>query len=201
MKKITPKFASKLLIAVFETDEQEFDSGATALNPTQRRTMGGVPSLYHEITSWPEGGHALDYGCGVPANAEVVQQFMESKGVTCHSWDRNHTKFNAETEEFLRKQKADIATCSLVLNVVKEESARLNIFRNIHKSLKPGGTAYFSVWVGSPADRQKGARPTGRGRFQNFFTVDQYLEEGEQVFSSGGIIRQKSEIAFFYLDK
>lgn len=225
MKRIRANFQSKLLAAKaeelppeevipvpveeeeeedFDPGEQEFDSANTSLRPTQRRTEGGIPTLYFQIDEWPIGGTALDYGCGRPENAEVVRKFMADREVKCYSWDRNFKQFNEEAKAVL-KQPVDIVTCSLVLNVIKGDAAILQALRNMNKALKPGGIAYFAVWCGPKKERDQGGKPTGGGKFQNFSSLEYYTDLTEKVFGAGSAhpmhVSGKSENEFFYATK
>lgn len=75
------------------------------------------------------------------------------------------------------------------MNVVKEKDIRVNeIIANIYSILKPGGTAYFDVYVGSGAGAGTGqGRPTGGDKYQTFMKLEDYAEEIGEVFGQDNV--------------
>ena len=75
------------------------------------------------------------------------------------------------------------------VNVVKEKDIRVNeIIANIYSILKPGGTAYFDVYVGSGAGAGTGqGRPTGGDKYQTFMKLEDYAEEIGEVFGQDNV--------------
>ena len=75
---------------------------------------------------------------------------------------------------------ADVAVCSNVLNVIKEQEVRLDLLNKIKKLLKSGASAYISVYEGSGKDE---GSATQKGKsFQNNRKLSGYLEEVQSVF-------------------
>ena len=68
---------------------------------------------------------------------------------------------------------ADTATVANVLNVIEEKSAREELLEFASKSIKPGGSAYFSIWE---KDKTGIGAITPRG-YQNNLPTNAYLEE------------------------
>lgn len=88
---------------------------------------------------------------------------------------------NRATLDFLRAgNRADTATNANVLNVVAEAPARANIILEAAKSIKPDGTAYFTVYEG---DGSGIGRETSAGWQNNRKTAD-YMDEIRQYFDT-----------------
>ena len=88
---------------------------------------------------------------------------------------------NRATLDFLRAgNRADTATNANVLNVVAEAPARANIILEAAKSIKPDGTAYFTVYEG---DGLGIGRETSAGWQNNRKTAD-YMDEIRQYFDT-----------------
>ena len=122
----------------------------------------------------------LDYGGGKFDNATAA---LEGKGVTNLVYDpyNRSSGHNKDVIDTIRKNGgADTATCSNVLNVIKEPAARTVVIKNIYKLLKPNGVAYFTVYEGTGKGDEG---PTKAGYQLNKKTAD-YVEEISSVFPS-----------------
>ena len=158
-----------------ETSEQEFTSANTSINSARLPAifnMGGVHFNPDTIN--------LDYGGGKFDNATDE---LASKGVTNLVYDpyNRSASHNSEVIKTIKEHGgADTATCSNVLNVIKEPAARTVVIKNIYKLLKPDGVAYFTVYEGTGKGDEG---PTKAGYQLNKKTAD-YVEEISSVFPS-----------------
>ena len=151
--------------------EQEFTSQNTSINSTK------LPAIFKLVKFEPNTIN-LDYGGGKFDNAA---EYLKEFDVTNLVYDP-YNRTGAHNSEVIKTIKqnggADSATCSNVLNVVKEENVRINILNNIKKLVKPNGKIYITVYEGSGSG--DGA-PTKAGYQMNRKT-DDYLEEIKSVF-------------------
>lgn len=130
------------------------------------------------MVSFQPGTINLDMGGGKFDN---VADYLSEYDVINLVYDPyNRTKaHNREVVKTIRNAGgADTATCSNVLNVIKEPEARLAVLKNVSKLTKSGAPVYITVYEGR-GDRKEG--PTKSGYQLNRKTAD-YLEEVQQVF-------------------
>lgn len=150
---------------------QEFTSENTSIN------SGKLPAVFNMVQFNP-GTVNIDYGGGKFDN---VAEYLSQYDVINLVYDPyNRTKeHNQEVIRLVREHGgADTATCSNVLNVIKEEEVRLNVLNNIKKLVKPSGTVYITVYEGKGTNE---GQPTKSGYQLNRKTAD-YLDEIKQVF-------------------
>lgn len=164
----------------FESGEQEFSSAATSINSSK------LPAVFNMVSFKP-GTVNLDYGGGKFDNAS---EYLAQKDVTNLIFDK-FNRSNDHNRDVIKKVRqnggADTATCSNVLNVIKERDIRVNeVIKNIKNMLKPGGVAYFTVYEGTGAGDSK---ETKAGYQLNKKTAD-YVEEIEEVFGDGNVQRK-----------
>ncbi len=150
---------------------QEFTSENTSINSKK------LPAIFNMVTFNP-GTVNLDYGGGRFNNvAEYLKQY-DVINLVYDPYNRS-SEHNQEVIRLIREHGgADTATCSNVLNVIKEPEVRLNVLKNISKLVKSGGTVYITVY-GGKGNSSEG--PTKSGYQLNRKTAD-YLEEIQQVF-------------------
>lgn len=150
---------------------QEFTSENTSINSTK------LPAVFNLVKFQP-GTVNLDYGGGRFDNvADYLTQF-DVINLVYDPFNRS-TEHNKEVMRLIREHGgADTATCSNVLNVIKEADVRLNVLENIASRLAPGGTAYITVYEGV---KGKGEGPTKSGYQLNRPTQD-YMDEVQSVF-------------------
>lgn len=152
---------------------QEFTSKNTSINITK------VPAIFRSVRNWTPGTINLDYGGG---RADTATEYLSQYDVQNLIYDPyNRTKgHNSEVIRTIRKAGgADTATCSNVLNVIKEPEVRRNALINISKLVKPGGYVYFTTYEGSGKGDE---RPTGKESYQLNRKTDWYLDEIREVF-------------------
>lgn len=150
---------------------QEFTSENTSIN------SGRLPAVFNMVNFEP-GTVNLDYGGGKFDNvAEYLTQY-DVINLVYDPYNRT-AEHNKEVIGLIREHGgADTATCSNVLNVIKEPEVRLNVLQNIKKLVRPGGTVYITVYEGK-GNAAEG--PTKSGYQLNRKTAD-YMEEVQQIF-------------------
>lgn len=151
---------------------QEYTSERTSINVSK------VPAIFKLVSNWKPGTINLDFGGG---RADTAADYLTQYDVINLVYDPyNRSKeHNDEVIQTIRSAGgADTATCSNVLNVIKEPEVRLNVLRNMKKLVKPSGKIYITVYEGSGKGDEG---PTKSGYQLNRKTVD-YLEEIQQVF-------------------
>lgn len=150
---------------------QEFTSENTSINSTK------LPAIF-KMVSFEPGTTNIDYGGG---RFDNVADYLTQYDVINLVYDPyNRTpEHNREVIKTLRRAGgADTATCSNVLNVIKEPEVRKNVLENISKIVKPGGKVYITVYEGSGKGDEG---PTKAGYQLNRKTAD-YLDEIREVF-------------------
>ncbi len=151
--------------------DQKYSSAKTSINSTK------LPAIYKMINFTP-GTVGIDYGGGKFDNA---RNWLAEQDVELWVYD----PYNRTSEENRQAVKAvrqnggaDFAICSNVLNVIAEDSARLNVLRNIKNLVKSGGDIYITVYEGK-GNSEEGETKSGYQR--NRKTAD-YLDEIQQIF-------------------
>lgn len=151
--------------------DQEFTSANTSINSTK------LPAVFNLVQFEP-GTVNIDYGGGKFDN---VADYLVQKDVVNLVYDpyNRSSEHNKEVVRLVKEHGgADSATCSNVLNVIKEPEVRLNVLNNIKKLVKPNGKVYITVYEGSGTS--EGAE-TKAGYQLNRKTQD-YLDEVMEVF-------------------
>lgn len=154
-----------------DTTEQEFTSADTSINKNK------LPAVF-KMTSFEPGTINIDYGGGKFDNATEYLAQSDVTNLVYDPFNRSKEHNSDVIKQVRANGGADSATCSNVLNVIKEPEARLNVLRNIKKLVKPGGTVYITVYEGSGIGNEG---PTKAGYQLNRKTAD-YLEEIQAVF-------------------
>jgi hypothetical protein len=181
--KLNLKLSAKLLTAELpeelevEDKDQEFSGKGTSLTPKQMR--GGRPALFNKITDWPTGGRVFDIGAGRPEMTEALREWFATKNITYLPYDKfNGDTYNDQTMAELRKEKADMAVASNLLNVIPDLENRIIVLKRMWNALKPGGTIHIT------AHRQSGKTegPSGKDSWQNHKNPVAYLDEVKSIF-------------------
>ena len=175
--------------SVWSYPKQLYDSAATSINEFKR------PAGYNKLKKRGEikdGDVIVDIGGGRFDN--LVQDAAE-EGATVKVYDPfNRTpEHNAAVVDSIKDGQADMAMSHNVLNVIKEDENIFNVVEQAENAIKPKGKAHFSVYEGSKADREKGARQTSKG-WQRFQTTSEYLPFVEKVFGKNNVTLKDSII-------
>ena len=150
---------------------QEFTSENTSIN------SGKLPAVF-KMVSFEPGTVNIDYGGGRFDNVAEYLKDFDVINLVYDPYNRSK-EHNQDVIRLVREHGgADTATCSNVLNVIKEPEVRLNVLSNIKKLVKPSGTVYITVYEGSGKGNEG---PTKSGYQLNRKTAD-YLEEIQKVF-------------------
>lgn len=148
---------------------QEFTSENTSINSDK------LPAVFKMVQFEP-GTVNLDYGGGRFDNvAEYLTQY-DVINLVYDPFNRS-AEHNREVLRLVKEHNgADTATCSNVLNVIKEPEVRINVLNNIKKLLKPNGIAYITVYEG------KGAEGPTKSGYQLHRKTADYMDEVQSVF-------------------
>ena len=162
--------------------EQEFSGKGTSLLPSQMKNKR--PALFNKPISWPKSGRVFDIGAGRPEMAQSLRDWFSSMDVTYLPYDKfNGDSYNSDTIKELKKERADVATASNLLNVIPGKDNRINVIRQMYNALKPGGKFYITVHF-TPG-KQPGQ--TGKDQWQNHMTTSAYLDEVKEVFPNASV--------------
>lgn len=157
-----------------EVADQEISSAETSINSSK------IPTLFH-LVNFKDGSLNLDYGGGKFDNvADYLESEYGATNLVYDPYNRSSEHNKAVLGQVRKNGGADTVTCSNVLNVIKEPSARLAVIRNCKNYLKNGGTAYFTVYVG---DSSGVGKITSKG-YQLNQKTPWYVDEISQVFSN-----------------
>lgn len=130
----------------------------------------------------PAGGRILDAGCG--SGRDALAFILEGYSVTAFDASGKMaefaTKYTGQECQVLRFQDVSfdsefdgVWSCAALLHVSREEMP--DVLRRIVRSLRPGGTGYFSFIYGN--DERRAAD----GRFYNSYTVESIHELLESI--------------------
>lgn len=158
--------------------KQEFSSRDTSVNSKK------TPAVFKMVgDAWKNGSVNIDIGGG---KYDTLTAALQSKGVTNYIYEPYGRTANQNAYILSQLQakmlQGDTATCSNVLNVIKESAVRANVIHQVAKAIKPEGTAYFTIYEGHNGN--------GRGAvsmkdcWQNNRKAETYIDEIKQYFGS-----------------
>lgn len=154
---------------VSEPIKQKFSSGNTSL----RQIAAGFKKIDFKpgSTNFDLGGGKFDEGT----------KYLETKGVKNFVFDpvNRDSKTNKEAFEIVKNGGFDTTTCNNVLNVISEANVRDNIILQAAKSLRPNGTAYFTVYEGDGSGK---GRQSQKDSWQEHRKTVDYLGEIKKHF-------------------
>lgn len=150
---------------------QEYTSKNTSINSTK------LPKIF-SLVHFDSGTTNIDYGGGKFDNATEYLSKMDVRNYIYDPYNRTEEHNRKVIDLINERGGADTATCSNVLNVIKEPEIRQNILENIKRLVKPEGNIYITVYEGSGDGNET---PTKAGYQLNKKTED-YLEEIRRVF-------------------
>lgn len=152
-----------------EPIKQKFSSGNTSL----RQIAAGFKKIDFKpgTTNFDLGGGKFDEGT----------KYLETKGVKNFVFDpvNRDSKTNKEAFEIVKNGGFDTTTCNNVLNVISEANVRDNIILQAAKSLRPNGTAYFTVYEGDGSGK---GRQSQKDSWQEHRKTVDYLGEIKKHF-------------------
>lgn len=156
---------------------QEFTSENTSIN--NGNNLEDLPAVF-KMPGVKIGKINLDYGGGKFDNVAEYYQTHGYQFVNLVIDPFNRSKdHNYEVIQTLRDiGGAYTATCSNVLNVVKEKKNRMDILQNMKKLVRPGGTIYITVYE---ADGSGDEGETTSG-YQLRRKTKEYMDEIYEVF-------------------
>lgn len=168
--------------------KQEFSSKDTSINSTKAPAVFGA--VEDKLGGWQKGTVNVDIGGG---KFDTLTQKLAEKGVTNYIYEPFGRSINANAyilaQLQARKNLGDTATCSNVLNVIKEAEIRANVVHQVAKAINPDGVAYFTIYEGDKTGRGK---KTKDDCWQNNRKTATYVEEVKQFFGDvelkGGVI-------------
>lgn len=154
---------------VSEPIKQKFSSGNTSL----RQIAAGFKKI-----DFKPGTKNFDLGGG---KFDEGTKYLEAKGVKNFVFDpvNRDSKTNKEAFEIVKNGGFDTTTCNNVLNVISEADVRDNIILQAAKSLKPNGTAYFTVYEGDGSGK---GRQSQKDSWQEHRKTADYLGEIKKHF-------------------
>ena len=166
--------------------KQEFSSRDTSINSNRTPAVYG---MVDKIGGWREGAVNIDIGGG---KYDTLTQTLADKGVTSHIYEP-YGRTNNENAYILaqlqsKELQGDTATCSNVLNVIKETEVRDNVVHQVSKAIKPGGVAYFTIYEGNGKGRGAVSK---NDCWQNNRKVETYLDEVRAHF---GDVQMKGKL-------
>jgi len=162
---------------------QSIESADTSLSQVpglftwMRRTGSGISS----------GGVNLDIGGGrFDKASDFVREELGGTNFVFDPFNRSVEHNERVIDEIVSRGGADTVTVANVLNVIPEQDNQLRVIEQALEGLRPGGTAYFSVYTG---DRSGIGRATSKGFQQNLPTAD-YVPLIESIFGADNVRRQ-----------
>ena len=150
--------------------KQAFGSGNTSL----RQVAAGFRKI-----EFDPGTVNLDLGGG---KFDEGTKYLAERGVKNLIFDpvNRNSEHNRAIFDAVKNGGVDTVTCNNVLNVIQEREARSNVILQAAKALKPGGTAYFTVYEGDGTGK---GRQSQRDAWQENRKTSDYLDEIREHFS------------------
>ncbi len=180
--KSVPSFAGESNSNVGEVKRkllhQEYTSRDTSINKTK---VPAVFKMVKERIGWREGTVNIDIGGG---KYDTLTNALREAGVESYIYEPYGRTSNENAYILAQLQNktllGDTATCSNVLNVIKESDVRANVIHQVAKAIKPDGTAYFTIYEGKGND--VGAKSKD-DCWQNNRKAETYVEEIQNFFA------------------
>ena len=151
------------------------------LTAIHRRNIS-VP-LQTILNNLREEDKILDYGCGHGYDLN----FLKKNGFNIKGFDKYIKTFS---DEDYSKWKYDVIYCFYVLNVIAEESERIEVLSQIKNALKSSGEVYIAVRSEhelkrskSKLNKYKDGVVTSKNTFQKYFSEEDLTSLLENQFS------------------
>jgi len=157
--------------------KQEFSSQNTSINKVK---TPAVFEMVKKAIGWIKDTTNIDIGGG---KYDTLTRSLAEVGVTSHIYEPYGRTSNENAYILSQLQsgtmRGDTATCSNVLNVIKESDVRANVIHQVAKAIKPEGTAFFTIYEG---DGKGGGKVSKNDCWQNNRKAESYVEEVQQHF-------------------
>lgn len=161
---------------------QEYQSAGTSLNQ--------IPALHKKLMNKNMlSGINFDNGAG---KFDKATDFLADNDVQNVRYDPYNLPEDVNKQADNYVGQCDTSTCANVLNVIKEDSAKIDVLKRSYDMLKPGGTLYISVYEGNRSGIGKESKP---GCWQENKKLKDYVPIVKKVFDdvkiSNGMIEAK----------
>lgn len=149
---------------------QEYTSANTSINSVK------VPALFKKFL-WVPNGRNVDIGGG---RFETATEYLNKCGVVNLIYDpyNRSEKHNLNVVMELAINRADTATISNVLNVIKEKDKRLEVLRNAKRWAR---MTLITVYEGNKSGIGKASK---KGCWQENRRLADYVPEVQEVFTN-----------------
>ena len=157
---------------------QEYTSKNTSINKTK------VPALFSTVDKhigW--NPHTINFDIG-GGKYDTAKDYLSKRRVRCFIYDKYNRSEpnNRSILKVLSLKKADTATISNVLNVIREKEVRQEVLRLAYDYVKQGGVIFISVYNSGKEGESK------PDCWQNAMGIHEYLEEVREVFPTATIM-------------
>lgn len=169
---------------------QEFTSENTSMNKGKKPAVFGYPFFKSALKP---GTINIDYGGGRFDNVAEYLMEYDVINLVLDPFNRS-SEHNKEVIETLRAAGgADTGTCANVLNVIKEQSNRMQVLKNLKALVKPGGKIYIIVYEDTK-NAHLGEGETTNGYQLRRKTKD-YMGEILSVFPNAQLMNEKGRVS------
>jgi hypothetical protein len=151
---------------------QAISSAKTSINKIK------IPQLF-SLVDFEPGTVNLDVGGGKFDTATIALAKKGVENLIFDPYNRSHDH-NIEVEKRLDKNKADTATLSNVLNVIKEKQDRIIALKNAYNNVKKGGVVWIKVYKSTNREKYNEKLDS----YQLGWDTEEYIPEVIAVFGN-----------------
>lgn len=162
-----------------DVENQEFSSVETDVNWKSGRIPTGIKALLFS-SEIEESQNWLDFGGGRSDLATNIARDVGGHNINVFDLGRSK-EHNLEVVEKVRDGKVDVATMLNLLNVIKEDGAKVDALMKVNNALKDYGKLYIQVYN----SKRKGQ--SGKDSWQEGKALKDYLPVVHSVFPSAYI--------------
>lgn len=127
---------------------------ATGNGDADKPSIRTFQTVQKKFDGWKKGAVNIDQGSG---RRNEFTRALEQEGIVSYAYDpfKRHAAHEAPVLRELRRGalQGDTVTCNDVLNLIPDKTARCNVIHQAARSLKPDGTAFFSIYEGDGSGR------------------------------------------------
>lgn len=158
---------------------------------SEKTSRNQVPAVFktvqEKLGGWKDGTRNWDVGGG---SWDKFTSALREVGVHNILWDpyARNKEWNDKASKQIELYPADTGTSNNVLNVIKEQSQQVSHLYTLYDHIKPGGTAYISVYEGKKENR--GQPQETRDGYQQNQPTEYYLPLVKQVFGDNNVKMQ-----------